>query len=186
MSTSGLYMQAHIWAHMPPYVHIQAYKNKITHLSTHTHIHTLEHTHVTDQGLLSVFLNQASKVKPENLVVFLPRAYVTSLGSSKPSPKSHCTLESTEMKNREAKELVQGLTALVLQPGENSVSAPSTVLTWDNYPLTPCVPPPSLHQLSRGQSRSEASLEIQAQPPPPPCSRFSRWQAGGWMKVEAK
>lgn len=60
MSASGLSMQAHMSAHMPACVHTHANKDKFIHLS-------LPLTHGAHQGLLSVFLNQASKVQPKNL-----------------------------------------------------------------------------------------------------------------------
>lgn len=120
-----------MWAHMPAYVHAHAHKDKFIHLS-------LPLIHGAHQGLLCVFLNQASKVQPKNLFASKVIQICNRLGSSKPSPHYHCTQGSMKMENRGAEGLAQGLKAIVLQPAGNPrLSAPSTVLTWDIGPLPP-------------------------------------------------
>ena len=100
-------MQAHTWAYMPAYVHTHANKDPFRHLS-------LPLTHGALQGLLSVFLNQPSKVQPKNPFASKVIQICGQLGSSKPSHHSHCIQGSMEMENRGPGGLAQGLTAMVL------------------------------------------------------------------------
>lgn len=173
-SASGLSMQAHMWAYMPAYVHTHANIDPFRHLS-------LPLTHGALQGLLSVFLNQPSKVQPKNPFASKVIQICGQLGGSKPSHTPTAYREVWKWRTGGLRDLLRGSQQwFSSQQGTLSFCSQHSA----HLGRRPTHPH---SQLSRGPSRNTASL---ARDPgsasSPTLQPVLKMASGGWMKVEAK